>query len=190
MHNFKLAKDTVDTKLILNELEAAPQMWLANCSRQEKVRCQRHTKNIFLRVAKKPLPPGEKNANNVHQSVTASGAKSFPHTLAFCKNLANSINGRLGRAMLVALLPKSQVYPHIDHGDYYRITDRYHLVITSPTGSHLSAGTETVVMHERELWVFNNKIEHSAINTSDQHRVHLIFDILPAPGKGIYALSL
>ncbi len=189
MQNFKLVANTINTKFILGELDAQEQMWLANTSRQKNVYCQRHTRNIFLRVAKKPLPRGEKNANNVQESVTASAAVNFPYTLEFCENLANTIHGKLGRVMLVALAPNSQVYPHVDHGKYYRIRDRYHLVITSPTGSPLSAGTETAVMREGELWVFNNKIEHSAINTSNQHRIHLIFDILPELGRGIFARS-
>ena len=143
-------------------------------------------KNIFLRVAKKPLLPGEKNSNNIHESVKSSSAKYFPYTLSFCENFAKSIGGNLGRAMLVALLPNSQVYPHIDHGEYYRIRDRYHLVIKSRTGSPLKSGTETVVMQEGELWIFNNKLEHSAVNTSDEDRIHLIFDILPPLGCGFF----
>ncbi len=187
MKNFRLIDSNVNTKPILDELNRYSKMWLANTSRQEKVRCQRHTENIFLRVAKKPLPPGANNANDIHESVTTKAAKRmFIRTFAFCQNLANEIDGKLGRVMLVSLLPNSQVYPHVDHGDYYRIRDRYHLVIKSATGSPLTAGDETVVMQERELWAFNNKVEHSAFNASDRQRVHLIFDILPAQGRNVF----
>ncbi len=188
MHNFKLVASSVDTQPIRNELKAASHMWYANTSRQENVRCQRHTVNIFLRVAKKPLPAGENNANNVHESVTTRTANDmFANTYSFCLEFARGIGGELGRATLVALLPNCQVYPHIDHGEYYRIRDRYHLVISSSAGSPLTAGEETVVMREGELWVFNNKIKHSAINSSEQQRVHLIFDILPSPGRWIFS---
>ena len=188
MLNFKLVESSVDTQPILNELKNSSRMWYANTSRQENVRCQRHTANIFLRVAKKPLPAGEKNANNVHQSVTTRKAKElFTNTYSFCLNFAREIEGELGRATLVALSPNRQVYPHIDHGEYYRIRDRYHLVVSSSAGSPLTAGEETVVMREGELWVFNNKVRHSAFNTSGEQRVHLIFDILPPPGKGIFS---
>ena len=45
-------------------------------------------------------------------------------------------------------------------------------------------------MREGELWVFNNKVKHWAENLSQEPRVHLIFDLLPAPGRGYYSYPL
>lgn len=189
MLHFARIAEGVDTGPLLAELDAEPEMWLADTSRQRKVRCQRNTLNIFLRAPKKPLPPGAKNANDVHASRRTRAAERFPRTLAFCESIANELGATLGRATLVTLLPKSRVYPHIDTGAYYRIRDRLHLVLRSPEGSPLTAGEETVVMREGELWVFNNKVRHSAENRSEEPRVHLIFDLLPAPGRGVYGSS-
>ena len=186
--HFTRIAERVDTAPLLAELEAASEMWLANTSRQRNVRCQRHTQNIFLRVPRKPLPPGAKNANDVHESRVARAARKFPRSLAFCERIAEELESTLGRATLVALLPKSQVFPHVDAGAYYRIRDRLHLVLKSSDGSPLTAGDETVVMHPGELWAFNNKARHSASNPSPEPRVHLIFDLLPAPGRGLYVL--
>ena len=179
----------VDTDAILAELDAAADLWLADTSRQRKVRCQRHTLNIFLRGAAKPLPKGAKNANDVHECRTLRTARRFPRTLAFCRETAARERAALGRSTLVALLPGSRVYPHVDAGDYYRVRDRYHLVLRSPAGSALTAAGETVVMRERELWVFNNKVRHDAVNRSDVPRVHLIFDLLPTAGRGYFAAA-
>lgn len=110
--------------------------------------------------------------------------------MAFCESVARSVGGQLGRATLVALLPESEVYPHIDTGAYYRIRDRYHLVLRSRAGSPLTAGDESVVMHEGELWSFNNKVRHSASNPSGERRIHLIFDVLPELGQGRFVLPL
>ncbi len=186
LHFEKLATD-VDIESILAELNAAPDKWLADTSRQRNVRCQRNTQNIFLRAAQKPLPPGVRNANDVHGSRTTKAARSFPQALKFCQSVADAQKGKLGRATLVALLPKSRVYPHVDSGEYYRIRDRFHLVLKSSQGSPLTTEDETVVMKERELWVFNNKAKHWADNSSTDARVHLIFDVLPPPGEGYYA---
>ena len=190
MQHFTRIAEGVDTRPLLAELDAEPDMWFADTSRQRKVRCQRNTLNIFLRAPKKPLPPGAKNANDVHESRRMRAAAKFPRTLAFCESIAEEWGAALGRAALVDLLPKSRVYPHIDTGAYYRIRDRLHLVLRSPEGSPLAAGEETVVMREGELWVFNNKVKHSAENPSQEPRVHLIFDLLPAPGRGYYAYPL
>jgi len=188
MQHFTRIAERVDVTPFLEELDAAPQMWSADTSRQRKVRCQRHTRNIFLRTARKPLPPGAKNANDVHESRIARAAGKFPRTLAFCEHTARDLGAELGRATLVALLPKCKVYPHVDAGAYYRVRDRLHLVLKSSQGSPLSAGDETVVMREGELWAFDNKARHYAENLSSEPRVHLIFDVLPAPGRGFHVL--
>ena len=100
------------------------------------------------------------------------------------------MGGTLGRATLVALLPHGRVFPHVDAGAYYRIRDRFHLVLRSARGSPLAAGEERVVMRPGELWAFDNKARHWADNPSDDLRVHLIFDVLPAPGRGFHVLPL
>ena len=178
----------IDVGPFLSELDAAPEMWLADTSRQRKVRCQRDTQNIFLRVARKPLPPGARNANDVHESRVARSAARFPQALAFCQRIADQQGGELGRATFVALQPGGWVRPHVDAGAYYRVRDRFHLVLKSPGGSPLTAAGETVVMQEGELWAFDNKAEHDARNPSDEPRLHLIFDVLPPPGRGYYVL--
>ena len=190
MTHFIKISDDVYIVPLLEELQASPEMWLDDTSRQRKVRCQRHTQNIFLRAPKKPLPPGAKNANDVHESRLARAAAKFPCNLAFCERIADEQGGTLGRATLVTLLPKSRVFPHVDTGAYYRIRDRFHLVLKSPVGSPLTAEGKTVVMREGELWVFNNKVRHWADNPSDEPRVHLIFDVLPSAGHGYRVYSL
>ena len=176
----------VDIESFLEELDAAPDLWLLDTSRQRKVRCQRHTRNIFLRAPKKPLPPGAKNANDVHESRTVPAARRFPRTLAWCESIAAALGGKLGRATLVTLLPHSRVYPHVDAGAYYRIRDRFHLVLKSPLGSPLTCAGEMVLMRPGELWAFDNKARHWADNPSSHPRVHLIFDVQPAPGRGFF----
>ena len=190
MRHFTRIDQGVNVEPLLAELDAAPEMWFADTSRQRKIRCQRNTRNIFLRAPRKPLPPGAKNANDVHESRVARSARKFPRTLAWCGSVAVTLCGTLGRATLVALLPHGRVLPHIDAGAYYRIRDRFHLVLRSAGGSPLAAGDERVVMRPGELWAFNNKARHWADNPSDESRVHLIFDVLPAPGRGFHVLPL
>lgn len=188
MLRFTKLAEHINVMPFLEELDAAPEMWSVDTSRQRKVRCQRHTRNIFLRAPKKPLPPGATNANDVHESRIAPAARKFPRALAFCERIARELEATLGRATLVALLPGCRVYPHVDVGAYYRVRDRLHLVLKSSQGSPLSAGDEAVVMRPGELWAFDNKARHWANNPSPETRVHLIFDLLPAPGRGFHVL--
>ena len=177
----------LDTAPLLAEVEAEQGRWFDDTSRQRKVRCQRDTLNIFLRAARKPLPPGARNANDVHETRTMRAAANFPEILSFCRRVASLQEGELGRVALVALLPQGWVRPHTDFGAYYRIRDRFHLVLRSAGGSALTAGGQAVVMREGELWAFDNKVRHEARNPSDERRIHLIFDVLPGPGRGYFA---
>ena len=190
MQNFTRVAENLDTRSILDELASASGAWDVDTSRQRNVRCQRHTRNIFLRAPVKPLPPGEKNSNNVHESRLTRQAQYFPQTLALCREVAKQRGGDLGRAMLVALLPKRKVAPHVDLGAYYRIRDRFHLVLASLRGSPVTAGDETAVMSPGELWAFDNKKRHWAWNPSDELRVHLIFDVRPPSGQGLYVYPM
>lgn len=187
---FTKIAEQINIEPLLRELNASPDTWLADTSRQRKVRCQRNTQNIFLRAAKKPLPSGAKNANDVHDIRIMPDAQKFPCAHAFCESVAKSLGARLGRATLVRLLPRSEVFPHVDAGSYYRIRDRLHLVLESSEGSLLGVENETVIMRPGEIWVFDNKKLHWAKNPSDQVRVHLIFDVLPASERGFYTYPL
>lgn len=180
----------IDIRPLMAELEAAPDMWERDTSRQRKVRCQRQTRNIFLRTARKPLPPEPNNANDVHASRVFWMAARFPGALSYCEGTAKRLGGELGRATLVALMPGGDVYPHVDAGAYYRVRDRYHLVLKSREGSPLTAEGGSVVMREGELWVFDNKRRHWASNPSAEWRIHLIFDVRPVPGRGYFTRPL
>ena len=187
-HFLKIAEG-IDLMPIRAELAANPEAWLADTSRQTKVRCQRETETIYLRSAVKPFPPGIDNGNDVHESRATRMSQRFPDTLAWCEAFARSTGGRLGRVVLVSLRPKGRVYPHVDHGAYYAVRDRFHLVVDSPSGSPLITEDETAVLQEGELWVFDNKKRHEATNQSDMSRIHLIFDVEPKPGRGHYVAS-
>ncbi len=179
LKEFRLVDSQVNLRPLLEEVGAKASLWLHDTSRQDRVKVQRETNTIYLRSAVKPFPPGISNGNDVHPSKRTKLAQKFPVTMAWLKNFAQNIGGELGRATLVRLAPRGRVYRHIDHGDYYRLRDRYHLVLYSPAGSLLGAGEEWVRMQPGEVWWFNNKAPHEACNEADDWRIHLIFDILP-----------
>jgi hypothetical protein len=99
--------------------------------------------------------------------------------MAMMNNVADSLESTLSRATIVRLKPKSFVGQHIDLGSYYLIRNRFHLVLYSRSGSVLASGDEMVRMQEGELWWFDNKQHHSAVNESSEWRIHYIFDLLP-----------
>ncbi len=104
---------------------------------------------------------------------------NFPDTVAWLDVAAATLGAKVARATLVALQPQGRVYRHVDGGEYYKVRDRYHLVIWSPGGSRMVWDEETVTFHEGELWWFDNKAPHQAFNDTDDARTHLIFDVTP-----------
>ena len=164
---------------LLSELDAAPEMWLADTSRQRKVRCQRDTQNIFLPRREEAPSSRRPQCQRRPREPARAIRGEVPRALAFCQRIADVQRGELGRATLVALQPRGWVRPTSTLVRTIACAIRFHLVLKSSGGSPLTAGGETVVMHEGELWAFDNKAEHDARNPSDEPRLHLIFDVLP-----------
>jgi len=176
MNYFRLIQQGINVAPLLAEIRNQDAAWLANTSRQDKIEVQRDTNTIFLRnAARRP----DLHVNENQESVVTPIANDFPIAMGFLTKVAELLKGSLSRATIVRLKPQSQVGMHIDTGSYYLIRNRFHFVLQSPSGSHLQAGNEQVLMREGELWWFDNKQHHSAFNASDEWRIHYIFDLLP-----------
>lgn len=185
MDNFTLIKSNVDVQPLLKELLSIDKPWELHTGRQSKIKVQREARAIPLRGSVKSKAMGRKHYD-VHESRFTSLAKNFPTVIGFIENFAKEIDGEMSRAKLVNLPPGNQVYSHIDQGEYYKIRNRYHLILsTGPDGSYLKAGDESVRMQAGELWWFNNKAPHESLNDSDQDRIHLIFDLLPSTQQAL-----
>ena len=177
LRHFRLTDKAIDIQPLLKEIDANDHLWLHNTSRQDTITVQRETNTIYLRSAVKPFPPGITSSNDVHESHRTRIAANFPTVLTWAEQFADAQQRELGRVTLVRLAPKGRVYRHIDQGDYYRVRDRYHLILHSSAGSLLGAGDEWVRMKTGECWWFNNKEPHEAYNESEDWRIHLIFDV-------------
>lgn len=188
MRYFRLIESGVPTEPFLAEIASVREAWSSATGRQEKITVQREAMAIPLRGVRKSAI-GELRRRDVHKSRWTSTSEPYVHARNFLKAFAVRQGAELGRAKLVMLPAGRRVYPHIDRGEYYRVRDRYHLVIKSTAGSWLRAGDEEVTMQEGELWWFDNKAMHEAWNHGDQDRLHLIFDMLSATGAAAAAPS-
>lgn len=182
MEHFRLIRASVDLEPLRLELGRHSSAWDVQVGRQLTAPAQRHTNAIPLRGLRRSCIRGRRR-RDVHESRWTSLSAQFPATVAFIEEFAAEQCGTPGRARFACLPPGKTVLPHIDRGEYYRVRDRYHLVIRSENGSLLNAGGESVRMHEGELWWFDNKAVHDACNDSGSDRIHLIFDLLPADAE-------
>ena len=178
MQNFRLIEESVQISPLLREIDSVEGAWDLNQGRQSTIKVQREAKAIPIRGLRKSKIAGRKKWD-VHESRFTNISQNFPLVRAQLEHWAAKLNGELSRAKVVKLEPGHRVYPHIDRGDYYRVRNRYHLVLRSDAGNYLRAGEEQIWMKPGELWWFDNKAEHEAENRSDTARIHFIFDLLP-----------
>lgn len=187
MKYFKLFQSGIEPGPLLSEIAANENAFDQNRGRQEKIAVQREAKAIPLRGLRASAIGGRKRSD-VHESRWTTGSQQYPIARAFLEQVAQQQGGALSRAKLVCLPPGHRVYPHIDRGEYYRLRDRYHLVLKS-AGSWMRAGDEEVRMRTGELWWFDNDQMHEACNDGDTDRIHLIFDLLPHGRAGEISLA-
>lgn len=178
MRYFEKIKSAVAPAPFLDEIASVEDAWNMSTGRQDKIKVQREALAIPLRGLRKSAINGRKRCD-VHESRWTTSSQNFPVARQFLIDFAEERDSLLSRAKIVSLPAGKRVYPHIDRGEYYRVRDRYHLVLRSTNGSWLKTGDEEVRMREGELWRFDNKQVHEAYNDGDEDRIHMIFDLLP-----------
>lgn len=182
VNHFKLIQSGIDPQPFLAEIASIDDAWDTATGRQDKIDVQREALSIPLRGLRKSAI-GTRKRRDVHESRWTNGSVNYLLARRFLEDIAAAEDSLLSRAKIVCLpacLPAGRrVYPHTDRGEYYRVRNRYHLVLRSASGSWLRAGQEEVRMKKGELWWFDNNEVHEAHNDGDQDRIQLIFDLLP-----------
>jgi hypothetical protein len=173
--NLVLEKN-VDISTMQQEVARNEPCWLVDTARQENVIFHKDTNAIALRTV--PERSEEFVARDgPHESLRTPLAIFFPDTIKAIERFAQEKNAGLARVVIVRLKPHSRVYRHADTEVWLRGRERYHLVIQSKQGSLMTSGVEKKVFQEGELFLFNNKVMHTAENESNDWRIHVIFDM-------------
>ena len=88
--------------------------------------------------------------------------------------------GMILRAILVKLLAKKNIAPHVDSGMSLTSVCRVHIPVITNDEVYFTVGNETKNLKKGEMWQINNgKKTHSVENFSDEDRIHFIIDWLP-----------
>lgn len=177
-HSFRLVGTVPEIHEVAGEISAAEELWTADISRQRRLNVQRETECISLR---KGCPDEFTDMNDCNETSMTPFAEKFPIIIDLLTQIAAQLRGELCRAMIVRLRPGGRVYPHIDWGKYYLTRDRYHIVVSAGPGNSLTCGGRTIEPREGEVWWLDNKQTHTAFNSSDSPRVHVVLDLLPLP---------
>ena len=76
--------------------------------------------------------------------------------------------------MFSLLAPNTAIPPHVGVSNARLVC---HLPLIVPDGCWFRVGSETRLWQKGEAFVFDDTIEHEALNPSDELRVVLIFDV-------------
>lgn len=104
-----------------------------------------------------------------------ANARHCPHTLALLKKCDQpQIPGASPNAMFSLLAPGTAIPPHVGVNNTRLVC---HLPLVVPEGCWFRVGAETRFWKRGEAFVFDDTIEHEAMNPSDRLRVVFIFDV-------------
>jgi len=188
MKYFKKIATNLSPDPYLSEIASVQGAWATSTGRQDKIEVQREALAIPLRGLRKSQMFGRAR-RDVHESRWTTASERFPLIKSFLEDSAAKLDCDLARAKIVCLPAGRRVYPHIDRGEYYRLSGRYHFILKSSLGSWLKAGDEDIRMKEGELWWFDNDQMHEANNDGDEDRIHIIFDLQPISARNAIAAA-
>ena len=107
--------------------------------------------------------------------IVEANARYCPRTMALLEGFGQpSILGAGPNAMFSLLAPNTAIPPHVGVNNTRLVC---HLPLIVPEGCWFRVGAETRAWHEGEAFVFDDTIEHEALNPTDQLRIVFIFDV-------------
>ena len=122
----------------------------------------------------------------------AENAARCPRTVEVLAHMPQpQLPGRSPSAMFSVLRPHTRIPPHTGVSNTRLVV---HLPLIVPPGCRFRVGNETRTWERGRAWVFDDTVEHEAVNDSDQDRIILIFDIAqpaisPAEHAAIAAIA-
>ena len=104
-----------------------------------------------------------------------ANARHCPATMALLERLPQpQVPGASPNAMFSLLAPNTAIPPHVGVSNTRLVC---HLPLIVPDGCWFRVGAETRYWERGEAFLFDDTIEHEALNPSDQLRVVFIFDV-------------
>ena len=104
-----------------------------------------------------------------------ANARHCPETMALLKHIPQpNIRGAGPNAMFSLLAPGTSIPPHVGVNNARLVC---HLPLVVPEGCWFRVGAETRYWKRGEAFVFDDTIEHEALNPSEELRVVFIFDV-------------
>ncbi len=103
---------------------------------------------------------------------------ALPQARLIVHDLMRRVEGtHLGRVIITRLPPSATIPAHTDGGSPATFYTRYQVALQSRPGATFILGGQGLQMTPGEVWLVNNRVEHSVVNNSDDDRIVMIVDI-------------
>lgn len=165
---------------LLQRLETQPELWDEITARQDTPGSPHSsTRTIFLRWSKEMSLEAVFNST---EAVDYPALSKLPEAQGIIREVMDAVgSGELGRVLIVELGPWAAVDKHADTGVYADHFERFHVPLAHSDGSVFYVEDtpgcgQYAHMRAGEVFWFNHKKEHFAVNDSDFTRIHMIID--------------
>lgn len=172
---FKLV-GSYDVSELVSIVEKFDTEWRLDTSRQNQFNSvHMNTNTYYVRSFK----PGWEPHQKLNVFPLANSIKVLSIVDKIIKTLEAVHGGKVSLAMIVKLLPDSDIIPHSDESNYLGAVRRHHIPLKTNKDVLFHIEDESINMKVGECWEINNSRVHHVTNNSDEDRIHLIIDILP-----------
>lgn len=182
----KLIQSNFNVKPLVEKIEGLPHLWEENTWRQNykiktsrEIAPQEDTQAIMFRWASQNKIESVRDSLSVENHKNIFDVDEVQPLIA--EALENCEATECGRVFIAKLKSGGKILPHMDHGVYADHFERFHLVLTSEEGNKFFVmdgfgWCESRHMKPGQLFWFNHKETHWAVNESKVPRMHLIID--------------
>lgn len=176
MRHFLKIAEAVDVLPVLNALAVNPDLWNEHPLRTSHPDSP-HTACddiwCWFNDASDPAAVPDDTA-----VVPYRGWFALPQLRLIVLDLMRRVEGtHLGRVIITRLPPGATIPPHVDGGAPATFYTRYQLALQCRPGAVFRSGAEAVQMTPGEVWLVDNRAEHSVVNNSNDDRIVVIIDI-------------
>lgn len=176
MRHFLKIAENLDVIPALNAIAQQPELWNQNALRtQHPGTAHAEVNDIWLWFNS---IDDQVAVVDDRETIPYAGWWNLPQVRQIVFDLMRRVEGvRLGRVLITQLPPGKRILPHVDQGAPAEFYTRYQVALRSLPGCLFHIGEETAQFRSGDVWMIDNKTEHSVENNSCDDRIALIVDI-------------
>jgi hypothetical protein len=177
MNNFLKIAAGVDIVPLLTAIQRQPELWNENSLRtSHELTPHKEVSDIWVWF--NDLKDNVADAIEDLQTVPYPAWDKLPQLRPILFDLMRRVEGvQLGRCVITRLEPGKKIEPHIDQGTPATFYTRFQVALQCEPGCNFIIDDEQVNFRAGEVWMINNRAEHSVINNSSVDRIALIIDV-------------